>query len=256
MSLSAKSKLKISIITICYNSAKTIERTIQSVISQTYPAIEYIIIDGKSSDKTLNIIDKYSSHISQLISESDDGIYDAMNKGLQIATGDILCFLNSDDIYESNKTIERVVKRFHENQIDALFGGVSFFHKSNPSKVSRVYKFDNFNLRKFSFGWMPAHPATFIKKKLIRQNGLFDTSFQVAGDFDYLLRMFKKLEFNYECSKDILVRMQMGGVSNQNLAAKIILNKEILFSCNKNDVETNLLKILSRYPFKLLEYLI
>jgi glycosyltransferase involved in cell wall biosynthesis len=247
--------MKVSVITVCRNSEKTIERTLQSVILQTYQDIEYIIIDGKSTDQTLNIIEKYRSHIAQLISESDNGIYEAMNKGLQIATGEIICFLNSDDIYESNITVERIAKRFQENRIDALFGGVSFFQKSNPSKVFRVYKFDNFTLSKFSFGWMPAHPATFIRKNLIRHNGLFDTSFQIAGDFDYLLRMFKNLKFNYECSKDIFVRMQMGGVSDKNLTAKLILNKEILFSCKKNGIKTNFLKLLLRYPFKLIEYL-
>lgn len=248
--------MKVSVITVCYNSEKTIERTLRSVLSQTYQDIDYIVVDGKSTDQTLSIANKYRSHITHLISESDDGIYDAMNKGLQIATGEIVCFLNSDDIYESNKTIERVAKRFQENRIDALFGGVSFFHESTLSKVSRVYKFDHFDLSKFSFGCMPAHPASFIKRTLMMNNGLFDTSFQIAGDFDYLLRMFKNLKFNYECTKDILVRMQMGGVSNQNLTAKLILNKEILFSCDKNGVKTNLLKILSRYPFKLAEYLI
>lgn len=248
--------MKVSVITVCYNSEKTIERTLQSVTSQTYQDIEYIIIDGKSTDQTLSITEKYRSHINKFVSEPDSGIYEAMNKGLQIATGDIICFLNSDDFYESNKTIEQIAKRFKENRIDALFGGVSFFHKSNPSKVSRVYKFNHFNLSKFSYGWMPAHPATFIRKTLIKHNGLFDTSFQIAGDFDYLLRMFKNLKFNYECSKNIYVRMQMGGVSDQNLAAKMILNKEILFSCNKNGIKTNLLKILSRYPFKFAEYLI
>lgn len=246
--------MKVSVITVCYNSEKTIERTLRSVISQTYQDIEYIVIDGKSSDQTLKIAENFHPHITQFISESDNGIYDAMNKGLQIATGEIICFLNSDDIYESNKTIERVVKRFQENQIDALFGGVSFFHESTPYKVSRTYRFNHFNLRKFSFGWMPAHPASFIKRTLMMKNGLFDPSFQIAGDFDYFLRMFKNLKFNYECSKDILVRMQMGGVSNQNLTAKLILNKEILFSCNKNGLKTNFLKILSRYPFKLAEY--
>lgn len=246
--------MKVSVITVCYNSEKTIERTLRSVLSQTYQDIEYIVIDGKSTDQTLRIAEKFRSHITQLISESDNGIYEAMNKGLQITTGEIVCFLNSDDIYESNKTIERVVKRFQENQIDALFGGVSFFHESTPSKVSRVYKFDHFDLSKFSYGWMPAHPATFIRKNLIKHNGLFDPSFQIAGDFDYLLRMFKNFKFNYECSKDIYVRMQMGGVSDRNLAAKMILNKEIFFSCNKNGIKTNFLKILFRYPFKLMEF--
>lgn len=248
--------MKVSVITVCYNSEKTIERTLRSVLSQTYQDIDYIVVDGKSTDQTLSIANKYRSHITHLISESDDGIYDAMNKGLQKASGDIICFLNSDDIYESNKTIERVAKRFQENQIDALFGGVSFFHESTPYKVSRTYRFNHFNLRKFSFGMMPAHPASFIRKNLIKHNGLFDPSFQIAGDFDYLLRMFKNLKFNYECTKDILVRMQMGGFSDKNLTAKFILNREILFSCEKNSVKTNLLKILSRYPFKLAEYLI
>jgi len=245
--------MKISVITASFNSEETIERTIQSVISQTWDDIEYIVIDGKSSDQTLKIIEKYHSHIAYFISEPDSGIYDAMNKGLKKATGDIVCYLNSDDIYSSVMVLEHVVNCFKKNQIDVIFGGVSFFRKNNPLKIKRVYKFDKFDASLFAYGWMPAHPATFIKRTLMIQNGLFDTEFKIAGDFDYLLRMFKNLKFSYECTENIFIHMQMGGASNKNLITKILLNKEILSSCKKNGIKTNLFKILLRYPKKFTE---
>lgn len=253
--MSAFPKMKISIITVCFNSEKTIEKTIQSVISQTYQDIEYIIIDGKSTDKTLGIAEKYRSHITQLISESDGGVYEAMNKGLQIATGEVICFLNSDDIYASKRTLEYVANTFISKKIDAFFGGISFFHGHNPSKIYRTYRYDQFNLKKFTYGFMPAHPATFIKKTLADANGKFDIRYRIAGDYDYLLRMFKNIKFKYECTKNILVMMQSGGVSNNGIYSKILLNQEILNSAKKNNLNTNLFKIYSRYLTKIFEFI-
>lgn len=247
--------MKVSIITVCHNSEKTIERTVQSVISQTYKNIEYIVIDGNSSDRTIEILKRYEDHIDCLISESDTGIYDAMNKGIQKATGDVVCFLNSDDIYASDIVIKTVVDQMQLENLEAIFGGVVFFRENNPSSIIRTYHYSHFHLDRFSYGWMPAHPATFISKPLIQKNGLFDTEFKIAGDFDYLLRLFKNNLFRYSCTNTILVKMQSGGISNKNLYSKFLLNKEIAHSCKKHQINTNFFKIYMRYPKKLLEYM-
>ncbi len=248
--------MKVSVITVCYNSEKTIERTVQSVISQSYPEIEYIIIDGNSSDQTLNILKKYSTFIKYLVSEDDLGIYDAMNKGLQKASGDIICFLNSDDIYASENVIQNVVYRMQIENLEAFFGGVVFFRGNNPDRIVRTYRYSNFNLNMFASGWMPAHPSTFLCNSLIQKNGLFNCDFKIAGDFDYLLRLFKNYNFKYACTDNILVKMQSGGISNKNLNSKFLLNKEIYYSCKKHEIDTNFLKIYMRYLKKILEYLI
>lgn len=247
--------MKITVITICLNSEKTIERTIRSVLNQDWENKEYIIIDGKSSDNTMNIIKNYKQNIQKLISEKDGGIYEAMNKGLVHAKGDVVCFLNSDDFYTSKHVLTRVADTMINNNLDAIFGGVNFYKKGIPQKIIRTYLYHNFSLDKFSYGWMPAHPASFIKNDIIKKIGLFNTKYRIAGDFDYLLRIFQIKKFNFICIPEIFVSMQSGGISNINLKSKVIINKEILESCRRNGIKTNLLKINFRFFKKFLEYL-
>ena len=248
--------MKITVITVCFNSEKTIERTIQSVTSQSWINKEHIIIDGKSTDNTLKIIQKYRSNIEFLISEKDSGIYEAMNKGMALATGDIICFLNSDDYYNTSETLSLVANQMINENLDALFGGVIFFRKDNPSHVMRKYQYNSFSLNKFKFGWMPAHPASFVKRNIIMQNGFFNEKYKIAGDFDFLLRLFKNIKFKFACVPCIFVKMQYGGLSNLNFKSKIIISKEILKSCKNNGIKTNILLINSRFFSKIFEYFI
>ena len=245
--------MKISVITVCYNSAATIASAIQSVTAQSYPDVEYVVVDGASTDNTLEIIEKNSSRISTLISEKDRGIYDAMNKGIAVATGDIICFLNSDDVYEDNTVLQRVADAMLDPELDALLADVAFVRASNPNKIVRRYRSDRFTPARLAWGWMPAHPAMFIRSAVYKKYGSFRTDFRIAGDFDFIARAFGNGDLRFRHIPEIFVKMHVGGASTSGWRAKVLLNKEVLRACRENGIKTNMLKILSKYPMKALE---
>jgi len=247
---------KVSIITICFNSEARIRGTIESTLTQDYPRIEYIIIDGASKDGTMDVVREYDDRIDIVISEPDRGIYDAMNKGLDRATGDIICFLNSDDQYASRRTLSNVVAKMQVNDLDALIADVSFFNKSAPERIARHYRTNKFSPERLAWGWMPAHPGLFLSKTVTDRVGHFKTDYKIAGDYEYIIRAFHGYNLKYEHLSEIVVNMQLGGASTAGLRAKIQLNKEVLRACRENGIKTNLLKILSKYPAKLLETII
>lgn len=245
----------ISVITVCFNSSLTIERTLQSVVTQDYPEVEHILIDGGSTDGTLDIIERFRTGLACVVSEPDNGIYDAMNKGLARATGDVVCFLNADDYYAFDGVLSMVASRMHEEQLDALMGDVGFFNASNPTRQVRRYRSDRFTPARLAWGWMPAHPALFLSRSVINRVGFFDTSYRIAGDYEFIIRVFYQQQVNFNHFSKVLVRMQMGGVSTGGLKSKIKLNEEVLRACRENNIKTNILMILSKYPFKLFELL-
>lgn len=243
---------KISIITVCYNSAKTIAETIESVLSQDYPNLEYIIIDGKSTDGTQDIVKSYGSKISTFISEPDKGLYDAMNKGIGLATGDIIGIINSDDIYANNKVFSYVVKAFNEKNVDVVYGDLYYFKSGFPDRALRYYRGGVFSLSRVSYGLMPPHPTFFIKKTVYEKFGRFDTRYTLSADFDLILRFLGLHRVPFEYIPDILVKMRTGGKSTSSLKRTFIMNNEDLDSCKKNGVKTNLLKFYSKYLVKIL----
>jgi glycosyltransferase involved in cell wall biosynthesis len=245
--------MKISVITVCYNSAKTLERALKSVAEQDWPSIEHIVIDGGSTYETLAILQGYK-HLAMWVSEPDKGIYDAMNKGLGLATGEIICFLNADDQYASSSILSYVAKLMMDHKLDALMGDVLFFKKDKPNHSVRRYRSDRFNPESLSWGWMPAHPGLFLSSFEVKRTGLFKVDYKIAGDFEFIIRFFNKENLRYQYVPIIIVRMQSGGVSNSGLRAKILLNLEVLRACRENGIKTNLFKILSKYPLKLLEF--
>ena len=166
--------MKISIVTITYNSGKTLKCAIDSVLTQTYKNIEYIIVDGKSSDNTVAIINSYGNKISKFVSEEDDGIYDAMNKGLRLASGDIVGILNSDDVYFDNRVIENVIKEFEEKDVDSVYADLVFVKPKNLDKAVRYYDSSHFSPQKFAYGLMPAHPTFFVKKDIYERYGVIN----------------------------------------------------------------------------------
>lgn len=207
--------MKISIITPSFNSEKTIEDTIKSVLSQTYQDIEYIIIDGGSKDKTLDIINKYKNKISKIISEKDNGIYDAMNKGIKLATGEIIGILNSDDLYFDEFVLENVVRIFKENNnIDCLWGNLVYF-KDNPNKFIRIWITGNYKSGIFKIGWVPPHPTFFVKKEIYKKYGYFRLDFPVAADYELILRFLEKYKIKGYYLSKFLVKMRVGGNSNK-----------------------------------------
>lgn len=246
----------VSVITVCFNSAATLAEALQSVVEQTWPGIEHIVIDGRSSDHTPDILAKFKPHLAHVVSEPDAGIYDAMNKGLSLCRGDIVCFLNADDRYASPQVIADVAARMVEHRLDVVMGDVAFFHPDNPHKMVRRYRSDRFRPELLAYGWMPAHPALFVRREAVARVGKFKTSYRIAGDFDFVARLFADKSLRYRHVPEVLVHMRTGGASTAGLRAKLLLNREVLRACRENGIRTNMLKILSKYPAKLLEMVV
>lgn len=220
----------VTIITVCYNSEKTIEDTIKSVISQTYGNIEYIIVDGDSDDGTIKIINKYFDKKNDIkfrvISEKDNGLYDAMNKGIDIATGDIIGILNSDDIYVDEYVISNVVDEFNtNNDIDLVYGDLVFVDEFDTSKVVRKWIAGKGS---FKYGWIPPHPTVFVTRSMYEKCGKFNINYKIASDYEMLYKFLEKSKANTSYIKRVLVKMRIGGESNRGIKSKIILNKETL----------------------------
>tara|TARA_R110001592_G_scaffold255666_5_gene519416 strand:- start:1876 stop:2628 length:753 start_codon:yes stop_codon:yes gene_type:complete len=246
--------VKISIITVCYNSEKTIRDTIESVLSQTYKNIEYIIVDGSSKDDTLTIINEYKDNISLIISEPDQGIYDAMNKGVALATGDIIGILNSDDFYETQNAIEGVVEHFKANVgAEVVFGDVVFVDPNNLNKVVRYYSSKKFKAAKLRFGWMPPHPATFIMKSVYDKYGLYKLGYKISADYEMFVRLLMVAKVKFARIDKVIVRMRSGGASTDGIKSSLTLNQEIVRACRENGIYTNLFLVLLKIPFKLIE---
>jgi glycosyltransferase len=218
--------LKISIITVSYNSAKTIEQTIQSVLSQRYPNVEYIIIDGASQDETLSIIEKYRDKISIFISEKDSGIYNAMNKGLKLASGDIIGILNSDDFYSDDEVLSDVVKIFEQSNADAVYADLQYVDANNTQKVLRNWKSGKYKQGDFLFGWMPPHPTFFVRKHVYEKYGFFNESLSSAADYELMLRFIHKHKITIEYLPRVIIKMRMGGKSNRSFKNRIKANLE------------------------------
>ena len=247
--------MKISIITVCYNSEKTIMDTIDSVLLQDYPDIEYIIIDGLSNDNTSNIINQYRGSIAKVISEPDNGIYDAMNKGIKHATGDVIGILNSDDFFENSFVISDVVNHFNSNpQADFIIGDVVYVKRLEREKITRFYSSRKFKPFKLRFGWMPPHAATFIKKEVYDSIGRYSLGFKISADYELFVRMLLVHKLVYSRIDQVLVRMRTGGVSSAGLKSNFLLNAEIVKACKDNGVYTNIFLVLLKIPIKLLEF--
>lgn len=209
--------MKVSIITIAFNSQNSIADTIESVLSQTYPDIEYIIVDGKSKDMTVDIVKSYGDKVHKLVSEPDKGIYDALNKGIAMATGDVIGFLHSDDVFGGSEIIEKVVALFSEKQTDSVYGDLQYVYKNDMSRVFRHWKAGDFNVRKLKMGWMPPHPTFYVKKSIYDAYGTFNISFKIAADYDNMLRLLGKHRITTAYLPVVMVKMRVGGASNRSL---------------------------------------
>jgi len=228
--------LKISIITVVWNNKETIKDAIDSVLNQTYQNIEYIIVDGASTDGTIDIVKSYEDNISKLISEKDKGIYDGLNKGISLATGDVIAFLHSDDIYASKTILEDAAKKFQNDvTLDGVYGDLVYTPKSDTSKVLRYWKSRDFESSLLKKGWMPAHPTLFLKREIYEKYGGFDLSFKIAGDYDFMLRVLSAgIKVKY--IPKVLYKMRVGGESNKSLKNIMLKSKEDLRALQKNSV--------------------
>lgn len=245
--------MKVSIITVTYNSASTVRDTIESVLAQTYSDIEYIIVDGASKDNTLDIVNEYKGRIATIISEPDKGIYDAMNKGIQAATGDVIGILNSDDFFTSDDVIDLMVLHFKNDAVDAVYGDVHFVNSENLDKCIRYYSSAVFRPRLMRLGFMPAHPSCYIRKKHYQRFGLYDTSYKIGADFDLLLRYIYLNKLNFKYLQKDFVTMRTGGASTNGIKSHIQITKDHLLAFKKNNVRSNLFYLSLRYLYKLKE---
>lgn len=225
LNLANNYNLKVSLITITYNSEATIEHTIQSVLEQTHPDIEYIIVDGLSTDKTWSIIEKYKSKISKLISEPDKGLYDALNKGISMATGEIIGIIHSDDFYTSPNVISQVVDVFEKRQAEGAYADLYYVAKDDSSKIIRKWKSGEYHHGMFLKGWMPPHPTLFVKKSCYDQFGLFNLNLGSAADYEMCLRLIHKHQIKLAYLPEYIIKMRVGGKSNVTLKNRIKANQ-------------------------------
>lgn len=219
--------MKLSLITATFNNDDTLEDTLKSVMEQKSPSLEleYIIVDGGSSDNTLEIIDEHKKHIDILIQEPDNGIYDALNKGLRSASGDIIGFLHADDIFANSNVLKNISRRFHETNCNALYGDLQYVHRVDTERTFRKWKAGRFKPSKLNKGWMPPHPAFYATRQIYATTGYFNTKYSIAADYDLLLRILKKPGLKIEYIPEYLVKMRIGGESNRNL--RNIIRKSI-----------------------------
>ena len=243
--------MKVSIITVVRNNALTIEDAILSVASQSYNNIEHIVIDGASTDGTRAVLDRYRNKLSYVISEPDRGIYDAMNKGLRIASGDVIGFLHSDDIYMGDDVIADVINTITAHKVDAVFGDLVYVMPQNLDKVVRYYESKSFTPKLLAKGCMPAHPTLFFRKYVYEKYGCFKIDYEIAADFEFVARVFGNGGTSFHYMPKVLVKMRTGGTSTKSIKSNWVLNKEILRACCENNIKTNILKIYSKYPRKI-----
>lgn len=218
--------MKVSIITVSYNAVKTIEDTIKSVLSQDFNDIEYIVIDGNSSDGTQDVISKYIKNIDHFISEPDKGIYYGMNKGVALATGDVVGILNADDIYTDNNVVSSIVNVFDLKNTDSVYADLEYVDEIDLNLIKRKWKSGEYKKDNFLEGWMPPHPTFFIKRKHYLNYGFFNTSLRSAADYELMLRMLFKNKLTAEYLPKSIIKMRVGGMSNSSISHRIKANKE------------------------------
>jgi len=247
--------MKISIITITYNSAATVEDTIRSVVDQDYPFIEYLIIDGKSKDRTLEIAEKYKDRIHRIISEKDKGLYDALNKGIQMATGDVIGFLHSDDIYADNKVISKVAEAFSSHpEADGFYADLVFVRRDDTRKVMRTWEAGPYQDGDFIKGWMPPHPTFFVRKHCYEKYGVFNTDLKLAADYELMLRFIHKHKIRLTYLPQVIVKMRMGGASNVSFFVRLKANMEDKLAWKINGLKPSAVTLLLKPLRKITQF--
>lgn len=241
--------MKVSIITVCFNSEKTIEDTLKSVANQTYNNIEHIVIDGKSTDNTNAIIDMYYDSVSIHVSEPDKGLYDAMNKGINLATGDIVGIINSDDIFASDDSIANLVAGF-DDSIDGVYSDLVYVKEQDVSKITRLYSSRIFKKNLIRFGIMLPHPTFYVRKSCYEEFGYYKTNYRVAADFELIAR-FVSNNIKLKRINSVTVKMREGGISSSGLTWRVHQNFEIIRACRANNISTNIFFVMLKLPYKL-----
>jgi glycosyltransferase len=231
------SDIKITVITVCFNSAATIAQTLDSIAGQSHPAIEHIVIDGGSTDDTINIIGHLGKHVVHLLSEPDRGIYDAMNKGLGLASGDLVGFLNADDTFAHHDVVASLALAAHKNPTaDAVYGDLVYVREDKPNRTLRHWRSGEFTRERLRYGWMPPHPTFYLRSKRLPDVGRFDDTLKISADYDFMLRCLSRHGAQAVHIPDVLVRMRTGGASNRSLSALLSKSREDLHALRANHV--------------------
>ncbi len=246
--------MKISIITVSFNAEASIVATLKSVAAQTHPDVEHIVIDGASTDATVERIAAHGAHLAHFVSEPDAGIYDAMNKGIRLAAGDVIGILNADDVYADDQVLSRLAAQMEASKLDAAYGDVVFFAPDHPAVTVRRYSSRRFSPNRIAWGWMPAHPTLFLRREVFDRFGLYRPEFRIAGDYEFIARIFKDGSLRYRYFPEVMVRMSTGGASTAGWRSTLLLNREVLRACRDNGIYSNWLMLLSKYPIKALEF--
>jgi glycosyltransferase len=236
--------LIISIVTIVYNNSTYVEDAIQSVLSQSYPFIEYIVIDGGSTDGTIEIIKKYQERISIFLSEKDKGIYDALNKGVRIASGNIIGFLHSDDVFTDKNVVKKIAESLSNSNVDGIYSDLDYVKKNNINSIVRHWESSTFSLNKLNSGWMPPHPTLYLHRTLYEQIGLFDLRYPIAADYDFILRLFSAPNINFKYIPEVFVKMRVGGQSNNSIPNIIRKFRETRDILNGHGFNGNIITIV------------
>ena len=246
--------MKVSIITVVYNGAEHIRDCIDSVLSQTYPDIEYIIVDGKSTDGTVKIIQSYGTKVARFISESDKGLYDAMNKGIGLATGDVIGLLNADDFYRHTGVIASMVTLIERTGSDAVYGDILYVDRDDTRKVKRYWVSGRYKENAFMWGWMPGHPSFFARRSLYKQYGLFRLDMKSAADYELLLRFIHKNKAKLSYMAEVTLVMRIGGISNSSLKNRLRANAEDRLAWKLNGMKPYLFTLWLKPLRKIFQY--
>ena len=246
--------MRVSIITVTYNSENYLADCIESVRKQTYGDIEHIIVDGKSTDGTIKIIQKYSKSIATWISETDRGMYDAINKGMMLATGDIIGVLNSDDMLASADVIMDIVACFDETGTDSIYGDLVYVDPVTPQKVMRFWKGLSYKRSRFNYGWMPAHPTFYIRKSVVEKFGLYENHYYTAADYEFMARYLYRYKVSSFYLPKMIVKMRMGGISNGNILRRLRANRRDYLAMKKNNIPFPLLVSILKPLIKIPQY--
>mgnify|MGYP000988356747 CR=1 FL=1 len=248
-----------SIITVTYNAEKVLERTLRSVAEQSYARIEYIVIDGASTDGTMEIVTSYKSQSPglvrfEVISEPDKGLYDAMNKGIAMATGDVIGILNSDDYFTSNDIVSKLAKPFEDDTLEAVYGDIHFIHDGEPDKITRYYSSKIFSPFWVRFGFMPAHPSLYVRREVYQKIGPYKLDYKIGADFEIVVRMFCVHKIKSKYLNLDFVTMRSGGASTNGFHSHRLLLQEDTRACRENGIYSNQFLIALKYLYKLFEF--
>ena len=244
---------KISLITVAFNSKQTIRSTLESVSSQDYPDIEHIVIDGASTDGTVQVAREFN-HVTQIVSEPDEGIYDAMNKGIAAATGDIVGILNADDFFAHSKVLTLVANEFKTPDVEATIGDVIYVDRENETRTRRYYSAKHWEPSRFAKGFMPPHASFYTWKRNFDRFGDYKLGYQIAADYELLVRFLGTHGLKYSYIPEPMVHMRLGGVSNASFRNHLRLNREVMRACSENGVNINMFNLTTKYFRKIFEY--